>query len=75
MVLGVDTATQPRPACHSPARGLVFQLPEAQLFEQYVGDDIAFGPRKISLSHEEVRGRVRRAMEAVDWTSTTSRTA
>jgi energy-coupling factor transporter ATPase len=45
--------------------GLVFQLPEAQLFEQYVGDDIAYGPRKLNLSHEEVRGRVRRAMEAV----------
>ena len=25
--------------------GLVFQQPEAQLFEQYVGDDVAFGPR------------------------------
>jgi energy-coupling factor transport system ATP-binding protein len=45
--------------------GLVFQLPEAQLFEQYVGDDIAYGPRKLNLSREEVRERVRRAMEAV----------
>ena len=45
--------------------GLVFQLPEAQLFEQYVGDDVAYGPRKLGLSREEVRARVRRAMEAV----------
>ncbi len=45
--------------------GLVFQMPEAQLFEQYVGDDIAYGPRKLNLSREEVRERVRRAMEAV----------
>lgn len=45
--------------------GLVFQQPEAQLFERYVGDDIAFGPRKLKLSREEVRERVRRAMEAV----------
>lgn len=45
--------------------GLVFQMPEAQLFEQYVGDDIAYGPRKQGLSSEEVRTRVRRAMEAV----------
>ena len=29
--------------------GLVFQLPEAQLFEQYVGDDVAYGPRKLGL--------------------------
>ena len=45
--------------------GLVFQLPESQLFEQYVGDDVAYGPRKLSLSKAEVRVRVRKAMEAV----------
>ncbi|MCS6827362.1 MAG: energy-coupling factor transporter ATPase [Caldilinea sp.] len=47
------------------AVGLVFQTPEAQLFEQYVGDDVAYGPRKQGLGPEEVRARVRRAMEAV----------
>ncbi|HBY93291.1 MAG TPA: energy-coupling factor transporter ATPase [Chloroflexi bacterium] len=45
--------------------GLVFQFPEAQLFEKYVGDDIAFGPRQLKLSREDVRERVREAMEAV----------
>lgn len=45
--------------------GLAFQSPEAQLFEQYVGDDIAFGPRNLKLSKEEVRSRVKYAMEAV----------
>lgn len=45
--------------------GLVFQNPEAQLFEHYVGDDIAYGPRNLGLSREEVRERVRQAMEAV----------
>lgn len=45
--------------------GLVFQLPEAQLFEQFVGDDVAYGPRKLGLSREEVRARVRHAMETV----------
>jgi energy-coupling factor transport system ATP-binding protein len=45
--------------------GLLFQFPEAQLFEQYVGDDVAYGPRNLKLSKEEVRERVRRAMEAV----------
>ena len=45
--------------------GLVFQQPEAQLFEQYVGDDVAFGPRKLGLGREEVRERVKHAMEAV----------
>lgn len=45
--------------------GLVFQMPEAQLFEQYVGDDIAYGPRKLNLDRAEVRRRVQQAMEAV----------
>lgn len=45
--------------------GLVFQFPETQLFERYVGDDIAFGPRNLNLSREAVRERVRQAMEAV----------
>ncbi len=46
--------------------GLVFQFPEAQLFEQFVGDDIAYGPRNLKLSAEEIRERVRRAMAAVE---------
>jgi energy-coupling factor transport system ATP-binding protein len=45
--------------------GLVFQSPEAQLFEQYVGDDVAYGPRNLKLSRDEVRARVRKAMDAV----------
>ncbi len=45
--------------------GLVFQQAEAQLFEHYVGDDIAYGPRNLKLSREEVRARVKKAMEAV----------
>jgi energy-coupling factor transporter ATPase len=45
--------------------GLLFQNPEAQLFEQYVGDDVAYGPRNLKLGREEVRARVRRAMESV----------
>ncbi|HHS97115.1 MAG TPA: energy-coupling factor transporter ATPase [Chloroflexi bacterium] len=45
--------------------GLVFQYPEQQLFERFVGDDIAFGPLKMGLPMEEVRERVREAMEMV----------
>jgi len=45
--------------------GLVFQQPEAQLFEHYVGDDIAYGPRNLKLSRADVRARVKRAMESV----------
>jgi energy-coupling factor transport system ATP-binding protein len=42
--------------------GLVFQMPEEQLFERYAGDDVAFGPRNMGLSVEQVRERVRWAM-------------
>jgi energy-coupling factor transport system ATP-binding protein len=45
--------------------GILFQRPEEQLFETYVGDDVAFGPRRLGLDREAVRERVRRAMEAV----------
>jgi energy-coupling factor transport system ATP-binding protein len=45
--------------------GLVFQYPHQQLFERYVGDDVAYGPRQLGLSRDEVRARVRWAMEAV----------
>ncbi len=44
---------------------LLFQNPEDQLFERYTGDDIAFGPRNLGVSKEEVRERVRRAMDMV----------
>ena len=43
--------------------GLVFQRPEAQIFEQYVGDEIAYGPRLAGLTGEELRSRVRWAMD------------
>ena len=41
--------------------GLVFQYPEYQLFEETVYDDIAFGPKNMGLSKEEIDARVRRA--------------
>jgi energy-coupling factor transport system ATP-binding protein len=45
--------------------GLVFQFPEHQLFEPTVGDDVAFGPRKLGCDRPEVRRRVKEAMESV----------
>ena len=38
--------------------GLVFQYPEYQLFEETVEKDIAYGPRNMGLSTEEVADRV-----------------
>ncbi len=45
--------------------GVVFQDPEDQVFEPLVGDDVAYGPRQLGLPLEEIRSRVRWAMEAV----------
>ena len=45
--------------------GLVFQYPEYQLFEETIEKDIAFGPRNMGLSEEEVTEIVKEAMELV----------
>ncbi len=45
--------------------GLVFQYPEYQLFEDTVRQDIAFGPRNMGLSDEEVALRVKEAASFV----------
>lgn len=43
--------------------GLVFQYPEHQLFEETVRKDIAFGPKNMGLSEEEIAARVAEAMK------------
>jgi cobalt/nickel transport system ATP-binding protein len=42
--------------------GMVFQNPDDQLFSPSVREDVAFGPRNMGLSKEEVEGRVSEAM-------------
>lgn len=41
--------------------GMVFQYPEHQLFEETVEKDIAFGPKNMGLSEEEIKRRVKMA--------------
>ncbi len=45
--------------------GLVFQYPEQQVFEETVFDDIAFGPRNLGYSADEVKSSVEAAREMV----------
>ena len=45
--------------------GLVFQYPEYQLFEETVAKDVAFGPKNLGLSDEQIEERVREAIELV----------
>ena len=45
--------------------GMVFQYPEYQLFEETVERDVAFGPKNMGLSEEEIAPRVEEALRLV----------
>lgn len=45
--------------------GIVFQYPESQLFEETVYKDIAFGPKNLGLSGEEISERILAAAKIV----------
>lgn len=45
--------------------GLVFQFPEAQLFEETVFDDVAFGPRQTGVAALDIPDMVNGALERV----------
>ncbi len=45
--------------------GLVFQYPEYQLFEETVRKDIAYGPKNMKLSDEEIEQRIDRVSKIV----------
>ena len=45
--------------------GVVFQYPEHQLFAATVFDDVAFGPRNLGYSADQIEDSVRAAMELV----------
>ncbi len=45
--------------------GLVFQYPEYQLFEETVYKDIAFGPKNMGLSDDEIKHRVLASADAL----------
>lgn len=46
--------------------GLIFQYPERQLFEENVWEDVAYGPKNLGLSPDEVERRVKEALEKVN---------
>lgn len=63
-VYGLDTRQHPVAALATRV-GLVFQIPETQLFNYTVEEEIAFGPRNLGVDGEEVAGRVAWALAAV----------
>ena len=62
---GVDYRKKGNIATLRQKVGLVFQYPEYQLFEETIAKDIAYGPKNLGLSDEQVEERVRRAMGKV----------
>ena len=63
---GVDIWEKPKEIGKVRYRvGLVMQYPEYQLFEETVEKDIAFGPKNMGLSNEEISERIREAIDFV----------
>ncbi|MFI6104734.1 energy-coupling factor ABC transporter ATP-binding protein [Streptomyces sp. NPDC051310] len=52
---------------------LVVQDPDDQLFAASVAQDVSFGPMNLGLAEDEVRARVREALEALDITALADR--
>lgn len=65
LVGGEDVADKAAAARARSFVGVVFQYPEHQLFAATVYDDVAFGPRNMGLSEDEVDARVRESLERV----------
>ncbi len=64
-VAGLDTR---QPENHPEIRrtvGMVFQRPEDQVVATVAEDDVAFGPENLGLPRDEIRARVRNALETV----------
>lgn len=62
---GIDISTKKGSRQARGRIGVVFQNPESQLFAQAVSDDVAFGPRNLGLSGDEVDRRVASALVRV----------
>ena len=65
LVEGRDVADKAQAASVRADVGVVFQYPEHQLFADTVYNDVAFGPRNLKLSDDEVDARVRESLELV----------
>ena len=65
LVAGNDTSTRRGRKAARGTVGYVMQHPERQLFAETVEKDVAFGPRNLGLSADEVSQRVNEALEVV----------
>ena len=63
---GEDLADKKASAAAKGRVGVVFQYPERQLFAATVFDDVAFGPRNLGFSADEVERRVAESLARVN---------
>ena len=63
--LGLDLSSKKDAAAVKAKVGVVFQYPERQLFAETVAQDVAFGPRNLSLPQDEVARRVASSLARV----------
>jgi energy-coupling factor transport system ATP-binding protein len=64
-VAGLDTR-EATIAEMAQAVGFIFQNPDSQIFKMKVEEELAFGPKNVGLSEEEVYRRVREAAEELE---------
>jgi len=62
-----------QPGGFRPDIGMVLQNPDDQLFSPSVWDDVAFGPRNLGLSRDEVAARVEEALSMAGTTDLSGR--
>lgn len=60
---GVDTKTEEGQRCARTQAAIVFQNPENQIVAAIVEEDVAFGPENLGIAPEEIRKRVKDALE------------
>ncbi len=65
IVNGIDTSEPKSGLRIRKSVGLVFQYPEYQLFDETIEKDVAFGPRNLGLEENEIKKRVKHALELV----------
>jgi len=65
VVAGMDTRDLAHTRAIRGTVGMVFQHPESQMVATIVEEDVAFGPENLGVPHDELRVRVREALELV----------
>lgn len=67
-IAGLDTRVHAIPTLAQQV-GIVFQNPGSQLFHLHVADEVAFGPRNLGLSEDDVQARTEWALQATGLTN------